>query len=150
MTIGNIHFSCLLWFYSHALSCTGAIWHWKITLLLINIKIIGVKDFWVLFHMRYGSSVCSKDWLSDRPKWGATHADPSVQNRSKTMLEWCENRMCLSLSACHMTVSLRWICYHTSFERGHSGLPADIKIRTMVQLIGILWPYLGVLLGSRN
>ena len=62
----------------------------------------------------------------------------SVQNRSKTMAEWGENRRCLSLSACHLAVSLSRICYHTSYERGHSGLHANMKIRTIVQLIGIL------------
>ena len=30
-----------------------------------------------------------------------------------------------------------WAFYHTSFERGESGLPADAKIRIIVQLIGI-------------
>ena len=40
--------------------------------------------------------------------------------------------------------------YHTSSERGHSGLSPDMKIRTIVQLIGILWSYFGVYLGSRN
>ena len=54
------------------------------------------------------------------------------------------------LSACHLAVSLSWVSYHTSFERGHTGLPADIKIRTIVQLIGILWLYFGVQLGSTN
>ena len=51
------------------------------------------------------------------------------------MLEWGENRRCLSLSACHLAVSLRSACYHTSYERGHLGLPAEI--RTIVQLIAI-------------
>ena len=48
------------------------------------------------------------------------------------------------LSACHLAVSWSWECFHTSSERGHSGLPADVKIRTIDQLIGILWSYLGV------
>ena len=46
----------------------------------------------------------------------------------KTMLEWCENSRCLSLS----TVSMSWVCFHTSSGRGHSGLLADRKIRNVV------------------
>ena len=30
------------------------------------------------------------------------------------------------LSVCHLAVSWSWASYHTSSERGHSGLPADI------------------------
>ena len=62
----------------------------------------------------------------------------SVQNRSKTMVVSGENRRCLSISACHMAVSLSRTCYHTSNERGHSGLQADNKILTIIQLIGTL------------
>jgi len=108
----------------------------------------------VPFHMGYGGLICSKALQSDRPKWGGMYADPRwtslCKTVSKTMLEWGENRRCLSLSACHLVVSLSRACYHTSYERGHSGLPADLKIRTLVQLIGILWSYFGVHLGSWN
>ena len=45
---------------------------------------------------------------------------------------------CLSLSAYQLTVSKSWEGYHTSYERGESGLPADLKFSTIVQLIGIL------------
>ena len=64
------------------------------------------------------------------------------------MLEWGENRRCLRLSACLLAVSLSWVCFHTSSERGHSELPTDMKIRAIVQLIGILWSYFGVQLES--
>ena len=105
-------------------------------------------------RMGYGGLICSKALQSDRPKWGGMYADPRwtslCKTVSKTMLEWGENRRCLSLSACHLVVSLSRACYHTSYERGHSGLPADMKIRTIVQLIGILWSYFGVRLGSAN
>ena len=37
-----------------------------------------------------------------------------------------------------VTVSLSYASYHTSSERGHSGLHAHIRIRSIVQLIGIL------------
>ena len=55
-----------------------------------------------------------------------------------TVVERYENRGYLSLSGCHLAVSQSWAGYHTSFERGESGLPADIKIIPIVQLIGIL------------
>ena len=64
-----------------------------------------------------------------------------------TVLESCENRSWLCLSDCHLAVSWSWAGHHTSFERGVSGLPADMKIRTIVQLIGILWSYFGMLWG---
>ena len=74
----------------------------------------------------------------------------SVQN-SKQNIAWMGWKQEVSqLSACHLAVSLSRACYHTSYERGHSGLPADVKIRTIVQLIGILWSYIGVHLGSAN
>ena len=64
-----------------------------------------------------------------------------------TVLERYENRGCLSLSGCDFAVSQSWAGYHTSFERGDSGLPAGMKIRSVVQLIGILWSYFGFLRG---
>ena len=108
----------------------------------------------VPFHIWYGGLICIKAFQSDIPKWGGLFADPRwtsvCKTVSKTLLEWDENRRCLSLSACHLAVSLSRICYHASYERGHSGLPADTKIRTIVQLIGILWSYFGVQLGSTS
>ena len=113
-----------------------------------------MKAIYVLFHLIYGGLINSKGLQSDRPKWRGMHADPSQTSLckavSKTILEWCENRRCLSLSACHLDVSLSWACYHTSYERGHPGLPVDMKISTNVQLIGILWSYFGVWLGSTS
>ena len=67
-----------------------------------------------------------------------------------TVLELCEIRSCFSLSGCHWAVSQSWEGYHTSFERGDSGLPADLKIRTVIQLIGTLWSYFGMLRGLAN
>ena len=58
-----------------------------------------------------------------------------------SVVELCENRSCFNLSGCHLAVSQSWAGYHTSFERGDSGLPAGMKIRSVVQLIGILWSY---------
>ena len=54
------------------------------------------------------------------------------------------------LSDCHLAVCWSWASYHTSSERGHPRLPADMKIRTTVQLIGILWSYFGVRLRSTD
>ena len=103
-----------------------------------------MKGIWVLFHMRYCSLVCSKEWLSDTPKWRGCLQTPEVltvqiskQNNPVLMWKWEFPR----LSAYHLAVSWSWTGYHTSFERGHSGLPADMKIRTVIQLIGILWSY---------
>ena len=56
----------------------------------------------------------------------------SVQNRSKTMAEWGENRRCLSLSACHLAVSLSRICYHASYER----VKEDIQGYLLIQKSG--------------
>ena len=98
---------------------------------------------YLLFQMRYGSLICSKNWLSERPNcWGMF-----LRVEGMTVLEWCENWGCFSLTGRHMAVSWSYAGYHTSFERGESGLPADIKIRTIVQLIGILWSYFGMLWG---
>ena len=50
--------------------------------------------------MGYGGLICSKRLQSDRPKWRGMPADPRRTSLckavSKTMLEWCENRRCLS------------------------------------------------------
>ena len=96
--------------------------------------------------MRYGSLICSKKWLSERPNWRGMF----LRLEGETVLDWCENMSCFSLSGCHMAVSQSWAGYHTSFERGDSGPRADVKIRTFGQLIGILWSYFGVHLGSTN
>ena len=97
----------------------------------------------LLFQMRYGSLICSKKWLSERPNWRGMF----LRLEGETVLDWCENMSCFSLSGCHMAVSQSWAGYHTSFERGDSRLPADMKIRTVIQLIGILWSYFGTLRG---
>ena len=44
---------------------------------------------------------------------------------------------CLSLSAYQLTVSKSLEGYHTSYKRGELGLPADLKISTIVKLIGV-------------
>ena len=96
--------------------------------------------------MRYGSLICSKKWLSERPNWRGMF----LRLEGETVLDWSENMSCLSLSGCHLAVSQSWAGYHISFERGDSGLPADIRIRTMVQLIGILWSYFEHFWGLSN
>ena len=116
-----------------------------------------MKGIWVLFQMRYGSLICSKEWLSDRPKWrgmladpGATQPKQEAKQQKTTVLEWCENKGLPQLSDCHLAVCWSWGGYYTSSERGHPRLSADIWILTFDQLIGILWPYFGVWLGSAN
>ena len=44
----------------------------------------------------------------------------------------------MGASASQLAVSQSLEGYHTSYERGESGLPADLEISTIVQLICIL------------
>jgi len=97
----------------------------------------------LLFQMRYGSLICSMKWLSERPNWRGMF----LRLEGETVLDWCEDMSCFSISGCHLAVSQSWAGYHTSFERGDWGLPADMKIRTVIQLIGILWSYFGTFWG---
>ena len=69
---------------------------------------------------------------------GKGQPDLTVQNSKQNNPELMRKRECSSLSGCHKAVSWSYPSYHTSSERGHSGLSADMKIRAMVQLIGIL------------
>ena len=63
----------------------------------------------------------------------------SAKTKSKTtVVERGENRKLSQLSVCCLTVSWIWASNYTSSERGHPGLPADMKIRSIVQLIRIL------------
>ena len=61
-----------------------------------------------------------------------------VQNSKEKNPDLMCKRDCPSLSGCHMAVSWSWASYHTSSERGHSGLSTDIRIWPIIQLIGIL------------
>ena len=79
---------------------------------------------YLLFQMRYGSLICSKKWLNKRPDCGGMF----LRLEGMTVLEWCEDRGCFSLSDCHLAVNQNWAGFHTSFERGESGLSADIWI----------------------
>ena len=74
----------------------------------------------------------------------------TVQSRKQNNLDLTWKEGLPQLLVCQMAVSMSWVCFHTSSERGHSGLPADMKIRTILELIGILWSYFGVRLGSAN
>ena len=112
-----------------------------------------MKGIDVLFHMVYGSLMCSKEALSDRPKWEGCLQTPEMltvrsSKQNSPVLMW--KREFQRLSACHLAVCWSWAGYRTSFERGDSGLPADIRIRTIVQLIGILWSYFEHFWGLAN
>ena len=112
-----------------------------------------MKGIDVLFHMVYGSFMCSEEALSDRSKCeGCLQISEMLTVRSSKhnspVLMWKMEFQ--RLSACHLAVCWNWAGYHTSFERGDSGLPADIRIRTMVQLIGILWSYFEHFWGLSN
>ena len=71
------------------------------------------------FHIRYGSLICYKKLQGGSTRVESKHG-------------------CLSLSAYQLAVSLNLEGYHTSYERGESGLPADLEISIIVLLIGIL------------
>ena len=89
------------------------------------------------FIMVYGSLICLK-WLQSwqtKIKRGACRPQENITVQSNKQnnpgLMW--RRECPSPPACHLAVSLSWVCFHTSSERKHSGLPADMKIRAIVQ-----------------
>ena len=88
--------------------------------------------------MRYCRLICSKKWLSERPNCRGMF----LRLRGMTVVEWCENRGCFSLSGCHLAVSQSYAGYHTSFERGESGLPADIKIRTILSYWLVIYDHI--------
>ena len=80
------------------------------------------------------------EWLTKIKRVaGRGQPDLTVQSSKQNKTVWCGKWKCPSHSACHLAISLSYASYHTSFERRDSGLPADMKIRTIVQLIGILW-----------
>ena len=91
----------------------------------------------------------SNDWVTVQNEEGCWQTPEvlggrsSKQNNPVLMWKWEFSRF----SACHLAVLWSWAGHHTSFERGYSGLPADMKIRTVTQLIGILWSYFGTLRG---
>ena len=63
-----------------------------------------------------------------------------------TELAW--NMGYLNLLGCHLAISQSWASYHTSSERGETGLVADSKILTNAQQINILQYYFWVVLWS--
>ena len=113
-----------------------------------------MKAVYVPFLTVYSRLMCCQRLQSDRPKcWGrlAEVSHTSLcKSVSKTILICCENRECPSLSTCHLAVSWNYASYHTSSERGHSRLSTDIKIRSLVQLIGIIQMCSNVQLTSTN
>ena len=87
------------------------------------------KPMTLLYTWEYGSLISNKKWLSGTPKCRMTwvNADATQANtvRKTTVLEWCENIKCLTLSGCHLAVSQSWASYHNSLERRESELSAD-------------------------
>ena len=82
------------------------------------------------------------EWESKMKRDGCRpQRNQAKTGRETTVLKWWENIGCLHLPVCHLAICQSWAGYHTSSERGHSGLSADIRIMTMVLLIGILWSY---------
>ena len=82
-------------------------------------------------------------------RWVAcrTQVNISVHN-SKQKIAWMGWKQEVSLSGYHLVVFSSRTCYNISYEREHSGIPADMKIMTIGQLIGIMlsyfWSYLSV------
>ena len=74
----------------------------------------------------------------------------SVQDSKQNNPVWVWKRECLSHFACHLAGSLSYAGYYTSSERGHSGLSTDVKIWSIVQLIGIIQMCFGVWLLSTH
>ena len=69
---------------------------------------------------------------------GRGQPDLTVQNSKQNNPVWKWKMDCPSHSGCHLAVPWSWASYHTSSERGHSGLSTDIEIWPIVQLIGII------------
>ena len=76
--------------------------------------------------------------LRDRSTYKGETRHLKIYTNFWTHCRVMESSGCLSLSGCHFVVSQSWLGYHTSSERGDSGLPAGMKIGSVVQLIGIL------------
>ena len=81
---------------------------------------------------------------------GWEQPDLTVQNSKENNPDLMWKRDCPSLSGCLLAVSWSWASYHTLSERGHSGLCTDIKIWSIVQLIGIIQMCFGVWLLSTH
>ena len=58
--------------------------------------------------------------------------------------EFARSKGYLNCFDCHLVISQRSACYHTSSERGEVGLSADLKILTIVYQIDILQAYLSI------
>ena len=90
-----------------------------------------MKALNILFHLRCDSLFNSDKWLYGSPKCWATLLNPSptqVKTVSKTAVLWVAgNKECLYILTCHLVISQSSASYHTSFERGKSGLFADKK-----------------------
>ena len=96
-----------------------------------------------LFQMRYDSLPNSEKQPSDSQRGWSN----SCFHISLVLFLLPASKTCLSNLVSHSVTSWSRWGYHTSFERGDWGLPADMKIRTVIQLIGILWSYFGTLRG---
>ena len=90
-----------------------------------------MKALNILFHLKCDSLFNSDKWLYGSPKCWATLLNPSptrVKTVSKTTVLWVAgNKECLYILTCHLVISQSSASYHTSFERGKSGLFADKK-----------------------
>ena len=70
-----------------------------------------------MLNKNYGSGLSNPSWkkCSLAVRRGALHC------------EMGRKKKCLNLMNCHLAISYSWVGYHTSFQRGESGLSADEK-----------------------
>ena len=115
-----------------------------VTFFMVTIPLIIAKN------VPYGSLNCLTRLQNDRQKLRGMMADLRKTSLckpvSKIILFWCEKNR--SLFACHLVIFQSSTAHHASLKRRDSGLPADVKIRTIVQLVFILrsyfWEYLDI------
>ena len=110
-------------------------------------KVFESSITWYIVGMLLGMTEWQTKMKRDvgRPQLDLTVQDSKQNNRT---FKW--KRECPDHSGCHLATCWSWASYHTSSEKGHPGLPTDIKIRNIVQLIGILWSYLEHFWGPAN
>ena len=82
------------------------------------------------------------------PRASQAKTERKTEENNTSAVSWKQELA--QLSDCHLAVCWSSAGYHTSSERGHPRLSADIWILTFDQLIGILWSYFEMLWGLAN
>ena len=92
----------------------------------------------VAFNASKGYRIIEKNWEGC---WKTPDRPHCANHSAKQSCSDVKIGVSPSLFYCQWAISQSSTACHTSFKRGDSGLPADVKIRTIFQLIGILWSY---------